>query len=136
MNKNVVCFAGLFLVLPLLVGCPGGSGLDLQPVSGTVTYDGAPLKDGRIQFRSLEGDQRSFSGPIENGRYSVETFTGPMQVEIRASRIVPGLFDESNPGEKTPIGEMYLPEKYNSLTELTADVPSGGETIDFDLTSS
>ncbi|MFG0262305.1 MAG: hypothetical protein ACF788_07935, partial [Novipirellula sp. JB048] len=126
MNSNVVGLVGLLLALPLLVGCSGGSGLDLQPVKGTVTFDGQTIEKGRIQFRSLEGDRRSFSGVIENGNYMVETFTGAMQVEVHASRIVPGLFDESNPGEKTPMGESYIPEKYNSRSELTADVPDGG----------
>lgn len=136
MNKNVVCFVGLFLALPLLAGCPGGSGLDLQPVTGTVTFDGEPVEDGRVQFREVEGDQRSFSGLIENGKYTMEAMTGKMRVEVRASRIIPGKFDESNPGEKEPIGKMYIPEKYNSRSELTADVPSGGGVIDFTLTSS
>ena len=126
----------LCFVIPMMLGCPGGGGLDLQPVTGTVTFDGAPIEEGRIQFRSTAGDQRSFAGVIENGSYTVETFTGPMQVQIRASRLVEGKFDTSNPDEETPMGEMYIPAKYNSRTELTAEVPEGGTTLDFELTSS
>lgn len=136
MNKNVVWFVGLFLAFPLLVGCPGGSGLDLEPVTGTVTFDGKPVEEGRVQFREVGGEQRSFSGLIENGAYAIETAPGAMRVEVRASRLIPGKFDESNPGEKEPMGEMYIPEKYNSRSELTADVPAGGSAIDFALTSS
>lgn len=117
-----------------LIGC-GPSGLKLNPVSGTVTFDGEPLPEGRIQFRAVEGDQRAFSGKIEQGRYTVETTPGKMAVEIIASRIIPGKFDESNPGEKTPVGEMYIPARYNSATELTAEIPSGGvKQLDFTLT--
>jgi hypothetical protein len=117
-----------------LIGC-GPSGLKLNPVSGTVTFDGEPLPEGRIQFRAVEGDQRAFSGAIEQGRYTVETMPGKMAVEITASRIIPGKFDESNPGEKTPVGEMYIPARYNSATELTAEIPSGGvKQLDFTLT--
>ncbi|MFG0262992.1 MAG: hypothetical protein ACF788_11425 [Novipirellula sp. JB048] len=126
----------LWGALSLSVGCGGGSDLDLHPVTGTVTFDGEPIPEGRVQFRALEGDQRSFAGKIENGAYSVETFTGPMRVEVRASRLIPGKFDEtSNPGEKTPVGEMYIPEKYNSRSELSADIPAGGDVVNFDLTS-
>lgn len=117
-----------------LIGC-GPSGLKLNPVSGTVTFDGEPLPEGRIQFRLVEGDQRAFSGKIEQGRYAVETMPGKMAVEITASRIIPGKFDESNPGEKAPVGEMYIPARYNSATELTAEIPSGGvKQLDFTLT--
>jgi hypothetical protein len=117
-----------------LIGC-GPSGLKLNPVSGTVTFDGEPLPEGRIQFRAVEGDQRAFSGAIEQGRYTVETMPGKMAVEITASRIIPGKFDESNPGEKAPVGEMYIPARYNSATELTAEIPSGGvKQLDFTLT--
>lgn len=105
-------------------------------VTGTVTFDGKPVEEGRIQFREFGGEQRSFSGSIENGAYAVETATGAMRVEVRASRLIPGKFDESNPGEKEPMGEMYIHEKYNSCSELTSDVPAGGSAIDFTLTSS
>jgi len=133
MKTNLVYLAGIVAILPLLVGCPTGSGLDLQPVVGLVTFDGVPVEEGRIQFRSLEGDQRSYGGAVEDGKYALESGTGPMRVEVRASRLVEGKFDESNPDEKVPIGEMYIPEMYNSRTELTADVHPGGDSIDFNL---
>ena len=118
-----------------LTGC-GPSGPRLHPVAGTVTFDGEPVAEGRIQFRAVEGDQRAFSAVIENGDYELETAAGKMTVEITASRIVPGKFDESNPGEKVPVGEMYIPARYNSQTELTAEVPAGGtKQLDFALTN-
>jgi len=123
------------LALATLVGC-GPSALDLHPVSGTVTFDGQPIPEGRIQFRAVEGDERAFSAPIQNGKYELEALAGRMTVEIRASRIIPGEFDESNPDEKVPKGEMYIPARYNTETELTAEVPAGGNRqLDFALTS-
>lgn len=118
-----------------LTGCKP-SGLDLQKVSGAVTFDGAPIAEGRIQFRAVEGDQRAFSAEIRDGKYEAETLPGKMTVEIIASRPVPGKFDESNPGEKVPVGEMYIPARYNSKTELKAEIPAGGaDGVDFALTS-
>ncbi len=104
-------------------------------VTGTVTFDGAPVEDGRIQFRKAEGDQKAFSTEIKAGAYKCETEAGAMQVEITASR-PSGKFDTSNPDDPPqPIGEMYIPAKYNSETTLTADVKDSGENvIPFELT--
>ncbi len=118
-----------------LTGC-SPPGMTLDKVSGNVTFDGQPVEEGRILFRAVEGDQRAFSGAIQNGRYELESLPGKMTVEITASRIIPGKFDESNPDEKVPMGEMYIPERYNSKTELTAEVPAGGaKDVNFTLTS-
>lgn len=133
MIQRVSSFAVVLAAVSLLAGC-GGGGADLQPVSGTVTYDGQPIESGRIMFRETQGEQRAFSAEIVNGAYKAETATGPMRVEVIGSRLVPGKFDESNPGEKVPMGEMYIPEKYNSRSELTADIQPGENTVNFDLT--
>jgi hypothetical protein len=127
--------AKLLLVMALLtlVGCSAGDGL--VEVGGTVTFDGAPIQDGRIQFRSTEGDQQAYAGLIENGKYVIRVAPGPALVEVRASRLIPGKFVEANPGEKDPVGEMYIPEKYNSRTELRATVETAKLEQNFDLVS-
>jgi hypothetical protein len=123
----------VYVAIVTAVAC-GPSGPRLNPVTGSVTFDGEPIAEGRIQFRAVEGDQRAFSGEITSGQYRIETSAGRMTVEIIASRLIPGKFDESNPDEKVPVGEMYIPGRYNSETELTADVPVGGTRRDFALT--
>ncbi|HBJ38463.1 MAG TPA: hypothetical protein DDZ51_27660 [Planctomycetaceae bacterium] len=100
-----------------------------------MTFDGAPVADGTIQFRALEGDQKAYASSIVDGKYEARVEPGPAAVEVRASRIVEGKFDESNPGEKTPVGEMYIPEKYNSRTELKITVESDKLDENFDLVS-
>ena len=116
-----------------LTGCGPSDGLVL--LSGTVTFDGAPIPEGTIQFRALEGDQKAYASPIVDGKYEARVEPGPAIVEVRASRIVEGKFDESNPGEKVPVGEMYIPEKYNSRTELKVTVESDKLDENFDLAS-
>lgn len=126
-------------ILPFFVGCNSQpAGPEMYEVSGNVTFDGAPLKEGRIRFRLTSGDQRAFEAEISDGQYSLETTAGSMQVEVRASRIVPGKFEQASPDEEPqPVGEMYIPEKYNAKTELSAEVSAGGEnTFSFDLKSS
>lgn len=129
------------LVLPVLIGSSGCNsspeGPELIQVSGNVTYDGQPLEDGRIRFRLTSGDLRAFETDIVDGKYALETYEGPMQVEVRASRIVPGKFEQASPDdEPQPVGEMFIPEKYNAKTTLTAEVtPDGDNEFPFDLTS-
>ncbi|HPM83083.1 MAG TPA: hypothetical protein PLF81_20405 [Candidatus Anammoximicrobium sp.] len=130
-NRLTTFFA--LLAAGMIFGC-GSSGLDTNPVSGKVTFDGQPIQEGRITFRGMGSDPRAFSAEIKNGQYQMEAVAGKMKVEIIASRPVPGKFDESNPGEKVPVGEMYIPAKYNSQSELTAEVTSGSNELNFDLT--
>lgn len=124
-------------LLVLGAGCGGGSGLDLHPVSGTVTFDGQPVEDGYITFRAQSGDPRGFAGPIKQGKYTAETFAKPMKVSITAFRDVPGKFVQPAPDlPKEPAREQFIPARYNEATELQADIPSGGnKQLDFSLTS-
>ena len=129
---SLIVLAG---VLALTAGCGGGpAGPKMYVVKGLVQFDSKPVETGRIQFRKKEGDQRAFSAEIKDGNYSLETESGPMVVEITASRLIPGKFSNFN-GKPEPVGEMYLPAKYNSKTTLTADVKPSANTIPFDLTS-
>lgn len=119
------CSKNLFWLVLLLTtaGCVGGTdGPQTFTTSGKVTWKGEPIETGRIIFRMEEGDRKGFSAPIKDGSYSIETQAGRMRVEIRASRIIPGEFDESNPDEKTPKGEMYIPPEYNSRSTLEYNV--------------
>lgn len=129
MNR-IGSFIGLFLSVSL-VGC--GSSDGLVTISGNVTFEGVPVENGRIQFRSLTGDMRAYSTEIEDGKYELALEPGQSRVEIYASRLIPGKTVEVNPGEFDPVGEMYIPEKYNSRSELTVSLEAVGGTHDFDL---
>lgn len=94
-------------------------------VSGTVTYEGTPISDGDIVLRPAEGEGRSDAGKIKDGKFSFPATLGKKKVEITARRET-GEFDTSNPGEKTPITEQYLPETYNTKSTLTAEVTKNG----------
>ncbi|MCG6155475.1 hypothetical protein [Rubinisphaera margarita] len=117
-----------------LTGCSSATGPEMFETSGSVHWEGAPLKEGRITFRMLDGEGRVYSGPITNGAFNIETLPGEMRVEIIASRPIPGKFDHSN-GEPAPIGEMYIPAKYNSRSELKYSVGPDAAPPDFNLIS-
>ena len=138
-SRLFLSFSAFGFLLPfVLVGCGSeDTGPELYTVKGTVTFDGSPVEEGRIQFRKAEGDQKAYSTEIKAGNYSVQMEAGKATVEITASRPKPGEFDTSNPDDPPqPIGEMYIPAQYNSETTLTADIkPSSDNSIPFELKS-
>lgn len=131
-SRKVGLGALVLAALFLTVGCGARDGL--TSVTGQVTFDGKPVEEGRILFRKKGEPGRAFSGPITNGSYSLRCDPGEMLVEITASRPIPGKFDTSN-GTPEPVGEMYIPARYNSATTLTADVSSSKRTFPFELKS-
>lgn len=115
-----------------ITGCSQSDGPKLYPVTGKVTFEGEPVKEGRITLRKVDGDKRSYSGSISEGRYELTAEAGPSAVEVIASRLIPGKFDRSN-GTPEPVGEMYIPKKYNEATTLQVEVKSGSNDFPFDL---
>lgn len=136
-QSRPLCLAvlGLTVVVGSL-GCGRTPGLNVHPVSGTVTVDGAPLAEGWITFRALEGDTRGLAGRITNGAYRAEAFAGPARVAVTATRAVPGKFVAPAPGvAPQPKTEQFIPRRYNEKTELAAEIPVGGiRGLDFALT--
>jgi hypothetical protein len=125
----------LALALPCFCGC-GSSGPEKYTVSGTVTFDGQPVADGEIIFSAEAGGKGTDGGKIVNGQYTLQALPGKKVVRVMAMREVPGKFDESNPGEKVPFKEMYIPDKYSGRSELKAEITAGGKNqFDFPLTS-
>jgi len=131
--KSLCVFSLFAASAVILAGC-GPSGPTTHTVSGTVTFDGAPVAQGEIVFRDAAGQEKSYGGQISNGKYSFDSSPGAKKVEISAMREVPGEWDTSNPGEKVPLMEQYIPEKYNAESTLTAKV-TGANTINFELKS-
>ena len=121
-----------FAVLSLIatVGC-GSSGGPVT-IAGDVSFKGQPIEKGEIIFTPTDG-QQSVASTIENGRYEAQVPPGAHQVRISGYRDVPGKFDRSNPGEETPIVEMYIPDQYNARSKLEARVESSTDKLDFPL---
>jgi len=119
-------------------GCflPGCGGSGPLPVSGTVTLDGQPLPSGDILFEPVDGTTSSDGGTIKDGKFSFTSKPGKMKVKIVALREAPGPPLKGAMGEPLPNTQQYLPAKYNTATELTAEVKKGGDNkFDFALVS-
>jgi hypothetical protein len=121
----------------------GGCGKDSlrQAIDGTVTLDGAPLAKGYISFRPEVGSPGPTAGAeVVDGKYSISTeggtFAGKFRVEITASRRSGKKIPDRFTGELVDEYAQYLPERYNTQSELTAEVKGEGENqFEFTLDS-
>lgn len=134
-HRWMVCgFAWLFAA-SIISGC-GGERSDLGEVTGTITLDGQPLSNAQIQFVPNGGVGSTAYGKTDsNGHYSMmfsRDASGASLGEngVRISTADVGEQD----GEEVVIKEQ-VPPKYNSETELVADVQSGANIFDFALES-
>jgi len=138
----------LVVALLCLAGCgPKHPNLPPQyPVSGTIRLDGKPLAGAGVMF--LPREETRGNGALgmtdDAGKYTLKTdYGGPGAPEgtyvVTISKLVnrdgtPYVFnpDVAEAGERET-----LPAHYNDSmkTILTATVPKGGDTIDFELKS-
>ena len=115
-------------LLPLIgCGSPDKARLpNRDTVSGTVTLDGQPVENGSITFFSEEDAARGIqaSASIKDGKYEILVTQGLKKVKI--SQTV-----ETRPD----VRENVIPAKYNSKTELDADVSEENRQFDYELFS-
>lgn len=133
---------GLVLCLGFAVtflnGC-GDSGPSRHEIKGKVTFKGEPIKAGTITFiPDVAGQMASAGGaPITNGEYSIPKVAGLPEGKYKVSISMPDPKNapkmEETPGESVPTKDL-IPAKYNSDTELRAEVTSSGTNeFNFDL---
>lgn len=132
------------MLAAFMAGCGGGDGLDRQAVSGSVTLDGTPLKEGQIQFFPAANakDAIATGARITAGSFSIDKEVGPIpgsySVQITASggEQAPPEGSDGMPGTGPKHDKELLPAKYNAQTTLKADVKAGeANKFDFPLTS-
>ena len=113
-----------------LTGC-GHSPPPLVPVKGTVTVDTQPLADGAILF--LTPGQSPETLPIKEGAFEGKVSVG----DQRVVQILGYTEAAPVPMEGADVGTSkvnYLPAKYNTASELKADVkPQGPNEFKYDL---
>lgn len=120
-------------------GCGGsGDNLPRQPVTGTVMYDGQPLKEGRINFTPSDPNMKDpvFGGaPIKDGKYTIDKETGlvPGKYNVAISGASSEVEGGDAPGSAKGLPKELLPAKYNVQSSLTADIVAGNNTVDFKL---
>jgi hypothetical protein len=111
-----------------LAGC-GRTGPEVAPVSGRVTLDGRPLESADLMFQ-VEGKSPGVGRTDQDGRYELMYKRGVAGTPIGSNRVAITVSSElvSNPPP--------IPARYNTQTELTAEVQPGEDNVfNFDLTS-
>jgi hypothetical protein len=123
--KSISPLALLVLVVALpLAGCENRN---RRPVEGTVTFAGKGIEKGYIQFRPIEGARGPTAGAeIAEGRYRIAESqglpAGKYRVEITASKKTGRTLPNDFGGGTAPVFEQYLPARFNSASELTAEI--------------
>lgn len=107
---------GPSLLLAVIAGC--SSSPQDCPVTGEVTLDGKPLPEAEISFNDQDTKIAPGVAPVTNGAFQFSVKPGKKTVRVYARKLVPG----TNP----PMYNEALPPRYNSESELTADVTAGG----------
>lgn len=125
-----------------LVGCEGSDSLGRRALTGQVTLDGAPIKQGSIRFESEAGAGAVLAtgAPIVDGAYALPRegglADGKYKVFVTASEPDTRSADEimNNPG---PPAKELVPAKYNVNSELVATIPTDlvDGKLNFALTS-
>lgn len=128
--------ACLMILAAIGTGC-GGDGR--SKVSGSIKYQGQPLKAGVISFIE-EGAMAAAGGSaITDGKYEIPGEAGLKPGKYSVSISAPdnkskAAAAEAMPGMSGPPPKETLPAKYNAKTELKAEIKAGGKNVfDFDL---
>jgi hypothetical protein len=142
--KTVVSLA-LVLMAASLVGCGGRQGPERVVVSGTVTFNGKPIPNGKISFLPDQTSNAPMAvALIADGNFVANSHggvpVGSHKVQIEAYHPISG---PAKPGVSLPptagvqgVGPQYLPARYNAQTELRISIEPGKRelTKSFDLT--
>ncbi len=134
----------LRILVPLILALGGCGrtydGSQRYPLSGKVSYDGAPIDAGTISFLPVDGAElRVSGGEIVDGAYSVPeergANAGKYRVEIHwAKKTGKKYFDNELKLENDERKEA-LPPRFHAKSELTAEVSGRQSTFDFHLKS-
>jgi hypothetical protein len=106
----------------------------LGNAQGVITIDGKPTKDLTVRFIPIGGGRCALGRTDENGHYEMlysatatGALVGPVRVEITAAE------EATDERGNTRMKPETIPARYNTDSELKADVGSGDNTFDFDL---
>jgi len=123
----------IVVALVSLVGCD--SGTSLSPVKGIVTFDGKPYPNAQVRFVPASG-RPSIGMTDDSGVYTLtyirdEKGAVPGAYKVDITTVYTSTSDSD--GGKEP--KEKIPPKYNTLTELNANVEKGENVINFDMVS-
>lgn len=123
----------LSIVIAIAVtGCDSGPAE--FAVTGEVTFNGEPLKEGLILFEPTDGTGDSHDASIKDGKYSANVTAGDKLVRITANEVVGQKKAYDTPDSPmVDITKEIIPPKFNRQSKLTATIASDASKHDFNL---
>lgn len=146
MNKKLLALCVALAVAVLFPAC-GKSVLKTEPVTGTITLDGAPLANCIVYFTPTGEGAQGVGRTDAQGVYKLQTAQGAAdagttpgsyKVHFTCDEIVsPEETDAEGNTIKEEVVKSVIPAKYNNAetSGCTAEVVKGKNTIDFALES-
>ncbi len=127
----------------LLLGitfCGCGGGPNLVPVSGKVTLDGQPAKEGSVSFVQEGGPKPIGVGALVlDGQYALSKTNGlspgKYRVEVRIPIPTGKTLVDPDTHEKIQETKEGAARQFNTMSNLTADVSTSSTVFDFEVTS-
>lgn len=117
-----------------LTGC--GDGLYRQAVSGSVSFQGTPVKSGSVVFVPIDASVKTTGGSaVRDGRYAISQELGlsPGKYRVSFTAMDKEVFGPAIPGDSMPAAKDMpkdlLPAKYAAASTLEADVTRGGDNV-------
>ena len=119
----------------IVSGCGPSDGR--VPIEGDVTFQGAPLETGTIQFAAVDGSSMT-GGDIVNGEFSIpaDRSVQPGTYLVRISSVKEG----ANPAEPLPGDSLdarnleLIPANWNVASDQQREIVAGGDNrFTFDI---
>ncbi len=122
-HKSWFCYCMLSLVVTAL-GCGQSGNENLVPATGTILYNGTPVADASVVFRSEASI--AFGMTDSSGRFELQTQgqgrgaePGEYQVMVSKVAVVEAIAQEMDEAAANPVGEANVPK--NELPAHYAD---------------
>jgi hypothetical protein len=135
MNSFSLSF-GTWIILLVLCGCSNQA--PTGKVTGEVTLDGQPIKDGAVMFIPADGQGQTGGAAIKEGKFVAEQVPiAKMKVEIHGNKLT-GRKIKAYDTPDSPVSDEIVeavPARYNFQTELTLDIKKGEQDVRYDLKS-
>jgi hypothetical protein len=127
--RSTLCATGFVFLAAFIAGCGGPT---VCEVSGTISYDGQPIKQGGITFTPTDGKSPTAGAVIKDGRYDCKLSPGEHKVVVNGTKDIDRKpIDITESG--TPVSNELLPAKYNQSTELKYEAQTGKHEKNWDL---
>lgn len=123
----LICGLAPLLLAAMISGCSDGKP-SRYPLSGTITFEGAPVPEGTVMFVAVDKRSGNFRAEIVDGKYSLELPAGEKLVMVEASRFV----GPENKSLGVRPRDQYLPDRYNVESKLTMEVKPQTDNV-YDL---